>query len=103
MVVEGGQGSQPLSGNGLFALIKPDSPANAESWAGTCALIGLRLRTASSGESRGKDESRMKRLLAAVMCSAVLMLGGIFPAAAQEAVQEAGQKVTRTWAMTEFG
>jgi microcin C transport system substrate-binding protein len=45
----------------------------------------------------------MKRLLAAVMCSAVLMLGGIFPAAAQEAVQEAGQKVTRTWAMTEFG
>src|SRR3954466_15944646 len=49
----------------------------------------------------------MKRLLAAVMCSAVMMLGGIVPRVAQEATQEAGQetgqKVTRTWAMTEFG
>jgi microcin C transport system substrate-binding protein len=46
-----------------------------------------------------RDESRMKRLLAAAVCSSFLMLGGIFPAAAQEAEQ----KVTRTWAMAEFG
>ena len=41
----------------------------------------------------------MKRLLAAAICSGFLMLGGIFPAVAQEAEQ----KVTRTWAMAEFG
>ncbi|KJB93905.1 extracellular solute-binding protein [Skermanella aerolata] len=41
----------------------------------------------------------MKRLLAAAVCSGFLMLGGLLPAAAQEAEQ----KVTRTWAMAEFG
>ena len=41
----------------------------------------------------------MKRLLAAAICSSFLMLGGIFPAVAQEGEQ----KVTRTWAMAEFG
>jgi microcin C transport system substrate-binding protein len=46
-----------------------------------------------------RDESRMKRLLAAAVCAGFLMLGGIFPAVAQEAEQ----KVTRTWAMAEFG
>jgi len=30
MVVEGGEGSQPLKRNALFALIKPDLAANAE-------------------------------------------------------------------------
>ena len=50
-------------------------------------------------EDRMRDESRMKRLLAAAICSGILMLGGIFPAVAQEAEQ----KVTRTWAMAEFG
>jgi microcin C transport system substrate-binding protein len=50
-------------------------------------------------EDRMRDESRMKRLLAAAVCSGFLMLGGLLPAAAQEAEQ----KVTRTWAMAEFG
>jgi microcin C transport system substrate-binding protein len=50
-------------------------------------------------EDRMRDESRMKKLLAAAVCSGFLMLGGLLPAAAQEAEQ----KVTRTWAMAEFG
>jgi microcin C transport system substrate-binding protein len=50
-------------------------------------------------EDRMRDESRMKRLLAAAVCSGFLMLGGLLPALAQEAEQ----KVTRTWAMAEFG
>jgi len=41
----------------------------------------------------------MKRLLRAAICSSFLMLGGIFPTVAQEA----GHKITRTWAMAEFG
>ena len=41
----------------------------------------------------------MKRLLAAAVCSGFLMLGGLLPAWAQEAEQ----KITRTWAMAEFG
>src|SRR3954469_17334373 len=68
------------SGSRRSGLLSPTTPPE---------LYGLGMR----------NESRMKRLLAAATCSGVLMFGGIFPAVAQEAEQ----KVTRTWAMAEFG
>ncbi|WP_158043573.1 extracellular solute-binding protein [Skermanella pratensis] len=41
----------------------------------------------------------MKRLLAAAVCLGTLLLGGTAPVSAQDA----GEKITRTWAMAEFG
>ncbi|UEM20282.1 extracellular solute-binding protein [Skermanella mucosa] len=41
----------------------------------------------------------MKRLLAAAVCLGTLLMGGTAPVLAQDA----GEKITRTWAMAEFG
>jgi hypothetical protein len=40
MVVEGGEGGQPLRLSALFALIKPDSAANAEDLRACCEKTG---------------------------------------------------------------